>query len=132
MLPVQAKTIAKLLRDCGVFLLNFTVAALFTNILRNDFRLVAGMLLFAVTTIHFWIVQHGPLSTVNGNVSVYWEMSGIGCLSGRARCTDFASTLILLRTAFYSGGAWLCVWFKAHEAAALPNLTKAILSLRRP
>jgi hypothetical protein len=46
--------------------------------------------------------------------------------------TDFSVyTVPLLRTAFYSGGAFFCLWFMKYESTALPTLGKAILALRR-
>ena len=172
MLSVRHTTLAKLLRQAGEFLLNLVVAAVFTSVLRADFRLhrgrssaafliveyainaaiafalgyfvyrgwrlesaksvwAVGLCLFAQRAIRFRLEQHGPLNAIHGSTSLYWEMSGVGCLVDRSICSDRVYTLILLRTAFYSCGAWFCMWFRQRESAALPNLMKAILALRR-
>ena len=92
---------------------------------------VAGICLFAQRAVRFGFEQHGPLSVLNGSKSLYWEMSGVGCLSDRSVCPDLVYTFTLLRTIFYSAGAWFCLWFRRYESAALPNLKNAILALRR-
>jgi hypothetical protein len=163
---------ARVLRAIGAYLLNFAIAAVFTNALRNDFILrrgasatgfllrnyafdaaitlalgyfvfrrwhwesakwvwIVGVCLFLQRAVRFWLEQHGPLNAIHGNVSLYWEMSGVGCLSDRAICSELIYTETLVRTIFYSVGALLCMSLRQHESDALPSLKKAILSLRR-
>lgn len=154
------------------FLLNFAIAAVLTNFLRNDFRLhhespaafvmkeyamnaaiafalgyfvyrrwrfesakwvwLAGLCLFATRAVIFWIGQHGPLNTIHGSTSLYWEMSGVGCFSDRAMCSELVYTFPFLRTMFYSAGTFSCLWFRTRESTALADLKKAVLALRQP
>lgn len=169
---MQRTTPVRLLWYIGEFVLNFAVAALFTNLLRDNFRLyhgasssallmkdymlnaaiafalgyfvyrrwrfesakwvwIAGFCSFAIRATIFWISQHGPLNAIHGSTSLYWEMSGVGCLSDRSICSEMVYTFPFLRTVFYSAGAFFCVWFRPREFTALPDLKRAILALRR-
>jgi hypothetical protein len=93
---------------------------------------VVGLCWLGQRTALYWFTQHGPLSGLHGSWSVYEHMSGFACAFDSQSCWDWAVyALLFLRTTFYSAGAFLCLLFRRHESAALPNLKKAILALRR-
>lgn len=93
---------------------------------------LAGLCWLSQRALRVWLDQHGPLSAIHGSRSVYWQMSGGGCPYDRESCLDWGFyTILFLRAVFYSAGAWFCAWFRKYELAALPNLKKAILALRR-
>ena len=69
----------------------------------------AGLCWFIWGTLHMWL-GHGALRLLTGTQgTIYWEMSGFGCMSELDSCWNWIEfTLPLLRTIFYSAGAFCC------------------------
>jgi hypothetical protein len=69
---------------------------------------VVGILWFAYGAVTYWNSQH-YLRLSQETHSIYWEMSGVGCRFDVQSCYDWLGyTCPLLRTIFYSAGAFLC------------------------
>jgi hypothetical protein len=83
---------------------------------------VAGLCWFGWGALEFWLGQR-DLRVVSAGHTVYWEMSGIGCNSFDTQsCLDYIQyTLLLLRTIFYSAGAFCCSRIDPHSFAGIED-----------
>jgi hypothetical protein len=71
---------------------------------------IAGLCWFAQRAVRFWYEQRTfSVIHVYQGTSIFWEMSGNGCEFNFQSCSDFIGyTIPLLRTTFYSLGAFCC------------------------
>jgi len=80
---------------------------------------VPALLWFTQRAITFWF-ENRTFRVLHGDHTIYWEMSGAGCVFDRQACSDWiVYTIPLIRTAFYSAGALFCAEYRRHESSWL-------------
>lgn len=87
---------------------------------------VAGVIWFAQRSLIYWSSQRDLRAVLHSGHSVYWEMSGAGAAANLdiQSMGDWAGyTLPLLRTVFYSLGAFLCAYLFQRGWAGWPILS---------
>jgi hypothetical protein len=89
---------------------------------------LAGIFWFGRRAFAFWLEQRAVSVMYQGH-TIYWEMSGAGCNFDMQSCHDWiVYTLPLIRTTFYSAGAFYCSYVRKH---GLPRIFSGLPGIGR-